>query len=199
MKSSSLAFITIVGFAASLCAVEQPKPSDKGASPDAKWITRSFRFAPDIQWRLSLPDEKPSVLPLAPPSVDASEQAWIEHIQKTTLLMEKVLAMDGINLPAGTAFALDASAQTHHYAPASTRKQGGERDEKSRRVEIASTDFHRVSLNSQMTLQKGMTRLIGLWKLEGTPEFDSKDLMQVAFLRLDMMPCTYEEIMSQRK
>ena len=112
MNITSLAFFTFVGIAASLCAVEPPKPSEKVSSPGEEWITRSFRFAPDIQSRLSLPDEKPSEPPLDPPSADANEQKWIEHIQKTTLRMEKVLAMDGINLPVGTAFALDASAQT---------------------------------------------------------------------------------------
>lgn len=75
-----------------------------------------------------------------------------------------------------------------HYAPPSFRydtKPGGD---KVLRTNAPATDFHKAVVNTSLTMSSGMTRLLGVWKPEGAPEFDKGDVLQAAFLRADVVP-----------
>ncbi len=75
-------------------------------------------------------------------------------------------------------------AVEYHYAPpllqpAPVKPDGGQQP-----AAIPSTDFHSVRLKSEICLTLGQDQLIGMWKPTGVPAFDGKDILQVAFLRV---------------
>lgn len=78
-------------------------------------------------------------------------------------------------------------ALEHHYAPPSTRQAPPAADLKAYRVDLPATDFHCAKILSAITMLDGMTKVIGIWKPEGSPEFDGKDVMQAAFLQVDVV------------
>jgi hypothetical protein len=48
--------------------------------------------------------------------------------------------------------------------------------------------FHMSKLSTAITMGKGMTRLLGVWKPEGKPEFDDGDILQAVFIKADIVP-----------
>ncbi len=97
------------------------------------------------------------------------------------LEVDSVVGPDGHMVDLNFAIAHDNAPPTQHFEPA-----GG--DDKVLRVESPSTDFHQSNLESSITLTSGSIRLLGTWKPEGPPEADAADLLQAAFIRVDVMP-----------
>jgi hypothetical protein len=76
----------------------------------------------------------------------------------------------------------------YHYAPPSFRYDTTPGGEKVLRANAAATDFHKVDLGTSITLSSGMMRLLGVWKPEGAPEFEKGDVLQAAFLQINVVP-----------
>jgi len=56
------------------------------------------------------------------------------------------------------------------------------------RIGAPAVEFHQASIDTNTELTSGMVRLLGTWKPEGTPELEKGDLLQAAFLRMDVVP-----------
>lgn len=61
-------------------------------------------------------------------------------------------------------------------------------DAKTIRPLNRSIQFHQAKLSTGTTVAAGTSRLLGIWKPEGTPEFDKADVLQAAFLSMDVVP-----------
>lgn len=57
----------------------------------------------------------------------------------------------------------------------------------------ASIQFHQAILTTGTTMANGTSRLLGIWKPEGTAELDKADVLQAAFLTLDAVPVVRQE------
>ena len=79
-------------------------------------------------------------------------------------------------------------ALSYDYAPPAPRMEAPAPAEKVLRTSAPSTDFHKANISTALTLTSGMTRLLGIWKPEGAPEFENSDVMQAAFLKADIVP-----------
>jgi hypothetical protein len=97
----------------------------------------------------------------------------------TVLEIDPVIGEDGQTLD--LTFALD-----YDYAPP-TINPSPQREPNSLRIEAPSTDFHQAHLNLSTTLLSGTWRLVGIWKPQGTPDFDGKDVLQAMFIRMDVL------------
>ena len=61
-------------------------------------------------------------------------------------------------------------------------------DAKTIRPLNRSIQFHQAKLTTGTTMAAGTSRLLGIWKPEGTPELDKTDVLQAAFLSMDVVP-----------
>ena len=61
------------------------------------------------------------------------------------------------------------------------------------RLEGPSTRFHRAKLATQTVFRSGSIRMMGYWTPAGTEEFADGDLMQAAFLKLQVVRLDDEE------
>lgn len=52
--------------------------------------------------------------------------------------------------------------------------------------------FHQAELVTGTTFISGTSRLLGIWKPEGTPELDAADVLQAAFLTVEVVPVIRE-------
>ncbi|MEM7012289.1 MAG: hypothetical protein AAF585_12470 [Verrucomicrobiota bacterium] len=50
-----------------------------------------------------------------------------------------------------------------------------------------ATTFRKASVITSMTLQSGMTRMVGVWEPRGTEEFENADVLQAVFVRVDVL------------
>lgn len=57
----------------------------------------------------------------------------------------------------------------------------------------SSIQFHQAVLTTGTTMANGTSRLLGIWKPEGTAELDKADVLQAAFLTLDAVPVVRQE------
>jgi hypothetical protein len=55
------------------------------------------------------------------------------------------------------------------------------------RVDAAGTDFHQAKLTTAVTLTNGMTRLLGLWKPDAVPDGDNANVLQAAFVKVNLL------------
>lgn len=78
-------------------------------------------------------------------------------------------------------------ALNYHYAPPQLRQDSPLAEGGVLRAAFPMVDFHQGKVTTAVTMLSGTTRLIGLWKPEGTPEFQKSDLLQAAFLRADVV------------
>lgn len=75
----------------------------------------------------------------------------------------------------------------YDFAPPSSRASASLIDDKTFRMDSPGTAFHRADLTTTVTVTNGMHRLLGVWKPEGTPEFDKGDVLQAAFIKVDLL------------
>ncbi|MCB1088472.1 MAG: hypothetical protein KDM63_15650 [Verrucomicrobiae bacterium] len=53
-------------------------------------------------------------------------------------------------------------------------------------VVVEMPEFHSKRITTQITMRDGSTKCVGAWRPTGKPEFETADVMQVAFLRTDL-------------
>lgn len=103
--------------------------------------------------------------------------------------IDPVIGPDGQTLDLSIALSYD-------YAPPAPRMEAPAPAEKVLRTSAPSTDFHKANVSTALTLTSGMTRLLGIWRPEGSPEFQNGDVLQAAFLKSDIVPV--EEVSAKK-
>jgi hypothetical protein len=74
----------------------------------------------------------------------------------------------------------------HHYAPP-TLQETAPKPGVTTPAGFPSTVYHCHRFVSASSFFSGTTRLVGIWKPEGSPAHEGKDIMQAAFLRVDVV------------
>jgi hypothetical protein len=97
----------------------------------------------------------------------------------TRIEIDPVIGPDGVTLDINLSMEHHFAAPTLPAAPAKVNAAG-------KQLELPGAIFHCANLTSAVTLYSGMTKLLGVWKAEG-PDFEGKDVMQAAFLRVDLV------------
>jgi hypothetical protein len=98
----------------------------------------------------------------------------------TRLELDPVIGPDGWTVDAEVAL-------EHHFASPTTRSVAPPSGAGVFRAEVPSTDFHFGKVLTPLVCTSGMTKFIGLWPIEEVAEFKGKDVMQAAFLRVDVV------------
>lgn len=75
----------------------------------------------------------------------------------------------------------------YDYAPAATAGEPEVEADGAIVLDGPTTTFHEASVITSLTLQSGMTRMIGVWEPRGTEEFDEADVLQAVFVRVDVL------------
>lgn len=88
-------------------------------------------------------------------------------------VLAPVIGPDGVTMDFATEVAYD------YAPPSSALDMAG--------ATVAKPIFHSGSLNVSGVMSAGMTRLLGVWKPEGTEEFDGGDILQAVFMRSDIV------------
>lgn len=73
----------------------------------------------------------------------------------------------------------------YHSAPPTTKKVMLAIPGTDRSIEIKTPIFHAKKITSKFTLRNGAVRIIGAWRPTGKPDFEVRDLMHIAFLKVD--------------
>ncbi|MGV3659214.1 MAG: hypothetical protein ACO1TE_03495 [Prosthecobacter sp.] len=81
----------------------------------------------------------------------------------------------------------------YDYAEPEVDEVAPPEDAKLLRPLNASVQFHQTVLTTGTTIANGTSRLLGIWKPEGTAELDKADVLQAAFLTLDVVPVVREK------
>ncbi|WP_395737754.1 hypothetical protein [Prosthecobacter sp.] len=76
----------------------------------------------------------------------------------------------------------------YDYASPVISDNAGQPDAKTIRPLNHSIQVHQAQCTVGTTLASGTHRLLSIWKPEGTPEFDKADVLQAAFLSIDIVP-----------
>lgn len=74
-----------------------------------------------------------------------------------------------------------------HYAPPTQRAEFAGHVGRLARIECPMTDYHTARVTSAISIFGGTSRLLGIWKPEGAPEFATGGIMQAAFLTADVI------------
>jgi hypothetical protein len=99
----------------------------------------------------------------------------------TLLEIDPVIGPDG--------WTVDLDFGLHHaFAPLVAGVPGASFDDKTLRIGVPAANSPKAKIRSSTRLTWGVTKLLGMWKPEGLPEFDGKDVMQAAFLRVHRAP-----------
>jgi len=132
----------------------------------------------------------PNATATAPPAVETpaansqtTSRLFGEHELEqigTSVEVDPVLAEDGRTIDLNLALNYDYAPPTRRFTP-----EPG--DGKTLRTEVPGTDFHRAEFNFATTLLDGSWRLAGVWKPDGTPEFQGKDVLQAVFVRVNVI------------
>jgi len=75
-----------------------------------------------------------------------------------------------------------------HTAPPTLKTERVRFPDVDREVEVEVAAFHVITHTSQITMLAGQVKLLAAWRPTGKPEFESADVMQVAFLKADIQP-----------
>ena len=131
----------------------------------------------------------PAAANAAPAPVGAAEIAPVSKeltAKHQTTCVGLEFEVDPVIGPDG--WTIDVSfALNYHYAPPQLRQDSPPAEGGVLRAAFPMVDFHQGKVTTAVTMLSGTTRLIGLWKPEGTPEFQKSDLLQAAFLRADVV------------
>ena len=93
--------------------------------------------------------------------------------------LEPVVGADGWTIE------LNVSVE-YDYAPPVQRPPDEPQPDRTIRLALPSINFRRHEFKTTTTMRDGSTRMISVWKPDGTPELDG-DVLQVAFLRVDLV------------
>lgn len=108
------------------------------------------------------------------------------------LELDPVIGPDGITVDLNLTLGYD-------HAPPTTRHEPMVADDKVFRFQPPGLEFHRTKLATAVTLHKGQRRLLGIWKPTGLPEFENADVMQAAFMKVDIVELEYEGEEKEKK
>lgn len=75
----------------------------------------------------------------------------------------------------------------HHSAPPTMRPITVTSPKSGQKVVTEFPAFHSKKVITQVTMADGTIKLVGAWRPTGKPEFEKEDLMQIAFLRADVI------------
>jgi hypothetical protein len=98
----------------------------------------------------------------------------------TRMEIDPVVGPDGVSVDVS----LDLE---YHYAPPQIRPARPRAAGNSLAAEMPVTEFRLAKVTTALKTMSGMTKLLGMWRPEGAPEFEGKDVMQAAFLKLDVV------------
>ncbi len=73
------------------------------------------------------------------------------------------------------------------YAPPTLRNDPPPEAPDILRLAVASTDYHRIHLISEVTVIAGKPRLVGMWKPDAQAGDQNADVLQAAFIRVDVL------------
>ncbi len=131
------------------------------------------------------PQAKPVVVVASRDHEIISATVEREHIG-TTVEVEPVIGADG--------HMVDLSMQLDYdYAPPTQRPSPEAAAGAALRPEAPVTEFHHVSLSFSTPLLSGSWRLAGVWKPTGTADFDGKEILQAAFVKVTVLPIRQEK------
>jgi len=99
----------------------------------------------------------------------------------TILQIDPAIGEDGESIELAFAF-------EHHSAPPTEKRVTITIPGEAQPVEVVTPVFHTKKITSKFTLASGAVRIIGAWRPTGKPEFEAQDLMQIAFLKVDLQP-----------
>jgi hypothetical protein len=133
--------------------------------------SRTDAFAPK--------EGKPAENPPAPPI-----EGWqsVEHLTENvgaSFELEPVIAPDGT-------VDLNVSLDYDYAPPVQRHPQSVPKDDVFRPAPPA-TDFHQANLSTSIMLLSGTSQLLGVWQPEGAPEFKAGDVLQAAFISVDVI------------
>jgi hypothetical protein len=97
------------------------------------------------------------------------------------------LEIDPVVGPDGYTLDLNLAPEYHH-APPMLPGVDASAPAGTYHVQSLLPVFHMSKLSTAITMGKGMTRLLGVWKPEGKPEFDDGDILQAVFIKADVVP-----------
>jgi hypothetical protein len=103
----------------------------------------------------------------------------VQRMAGTRMEIDPVIGPDGVTVEVNLSL-------EHHYAPPTLPVAPANANAAGKLVELPGANFHCAKLTSALTVYSGMTKLLGVWRPEG-PEFEGKDVMQAAFLRVDVV------------
>ena len=84
-------------------------------------------------------------------------------------------------------FTIDLNfALEYHTAPPVMREIATVSAKSGRVVAVEMPEFHCKKVTTAVTTGDGLIKCVGAWRPSGKPEFEEKDVMQVAFLRTDI-------------
>jgi len=72
----------------------------------------------------------------------------------------------------------------YHMAPPSFRQAEAD----TLKLSVPMVNFHKASFSGSSTVLSGMTRMLNIWKPRGSAELENADVLQAAFLRVDVVP-----------
>jgi hypothetical protein len=112
-----------------------------------------------------------------------SSNLSVEHETRTVGLrfeLDPVIGPDGRTIDVNFALSYDT-------APPAPRPEPAGGGEKVLRAGSTTTDFRRIEVTSALTLTSGATRLLGIWKPAGNAELENADILQAAFMKVDLI------------
>ncbi|CAN5706961.1 hypothetical protein BH11VER1_BH11VER1_12690 [soil metagenome] len=98
----------------------------------------------------------------------------------TVFEVDPVIGPDGVLVDLNYTLSYDYALPGVHHEPA---PEAG----RTLKIDAPSTSFHKVILSSAMTLNDGSTRLVGIWKPKTLGEGQEKDVLQAAFIRVNLI------------
>lgn len=99
----------------------------------------------------------------------------------TILAVDPTLNKDGQIVDLAFAF-------EHHSAAPEQKKVKVAIPGTDQTMEVTTPVFHAKKITSKLSLADGAVRIIGVWRPTGKPEFETEDLMHIAFLKMDLQP-----------
>lgn len=127
-------------------------------------------------------DESKPRTPASTPAAPAIASAAIRQRQVGTMIeLDPVIRADGRTVDVNMSL-------EHHFAPPTPAGGATVTVPANPSLVLPGAEFHVSKLNSAYTLTSGMTKLLGVWKPKGAPEYEGKNVMQAAFLRVDVVP-----------
>ncbi len=98
--------------------------------------------------------------------------------------------IDPVIGPDGYTMDLNLTSEFHHAPPSFPVVPAAA---KGVRAQPLAPIFHASKLTTAITISRGMTRLLSVWKPEGKPEFDNADVLQALFIHIEAVPIQRDE------